>query len=232
VTFAFHDLRLLRVRRLRSSALTLSPRWWRSRQGHGRERTVSAHLAEVADAWSAASHRARNIDKPLEGRPPAAVGTGSASLGQANLPKTLGFVVTSESERVADDRGSNLPSVLGIYDLPQYRTQAQDCHSISAGRRTHRIDDRVLRRPSDRPNEQRGVGEKPVGCVYRSPPANDDFNNALVVTGLPFSHSVNTSHAPTASDDPSCRGHGMVPVHADRQRSDTGSLRRRRACLG
>jgi hypothetical protein len=38
------------------------------------------------------------------------------------------------------------------------------------------------------------------------PPANDDFDSATVIPGLPFTDSVFTADATTAADDPSCNG--------------------------
>jgi hypothetical protein len=51
--------------------------------------------------------------------------------------------------------------------------------------------------PANRPGEgaQSGVS-------LQAAPANDDFGNAVVITSLPFNHSVNTSEATTAADDP------------------------------
>jgi hypothetical protein len=47
-----------------------------------------------------------------------------------------------------------------------------------------------------------------------SAPANDDFANAVVVTRFPFTHTVNTSEATTAADDPvpSCAEGGQGPT--------------------
>jgi hypothetical protein len=39
-------------------------------------------------------------------------------------------------------------------------------------------------------------------------PANDDFDSATVVSGLPFTDQVNTTDATTAADDPDCFGQG------------------------
>jgi hypothetical protein len=63
------------------------------------------------------------------------------------------------------------------------------------------------------------------------PPANDDFDNATVVGGLPSTDSVFTGGATTAADDPSCNGneHSVwyaftptrdLPVRADTSGSD------------
>lgn len=37
-------------------------------------------------------------------------------------------------------------------------------------------------------------------------PINDDFNNAIVITQLPFADTTNTENATTAKDDPACAG--------------------------
>jgi hypothetical protein len=42
------------------------------------------------------------------------------------------------------------------------------------------------------------------------PPANDDFDNATVVPGLPFTDQLNTTEATTAADDPDCFGQGAT----------------------
>jgi hypothetical protein len=41
-------------------------------------------------------------------------------------------------------------------------------------------------------------------------PANDDFDSATVVPGLPFTDQVNTTEATTAADDPECAGQGAT----------------------
>jgi hypothetical protein len=45
-------------------------------------------------------------------------------------------------------------------------------------------------------------------------PDNDDFDDAIVVTELPFSHEINTSDATTAEDDPVCFGQGPTVWYA------------------
>lgn len=40
------------------------------------------------------------------------------------------------------------------------------------------------------------------------PPPNDDFDSATVISSLPFTDSLNTTEATTASDDPDCFGNG------------------------
>jgi hypothetical protein len=40
------------------------------------------------------------------------------------------------------------------------------------------------------------------------PPLNDDFDNATLIPGLPFTDAINTSEATTANDDPDCVGQG------------------------
>jgi hypothetical protein len=52
--------------------------------------------------------------------------------------------------------------------------------------------------PADRP----GAGAAQPGVFLQAAPANDDFGNAVVITALPFNHSVNTSEATAAADDP------------------------------
>ena len=63
------------------------------------------------------------------------------------------------------------------------------------------------------------------------PPANDDFDNATVVGGVPFDDSMFTAGATTAADDPSCNGNAHsvwyaftptrdLPVKADTSGSD------------
>ena len=39
--------------------------------------------------------------------------------------------------------------------------------------------------------------------VFAQPPSNDDFDNATVISSLPFSDTINTEEATTAADDPS-----------------------------
>jgi hypothetical protein len=41
-------------------------------------------------------------------------------------------------------------------------------------------------------------------------PANDDFDSATVVPGLPFTDQVNATEATTAADDPECAGQGAT----------------------
>jgi hypothetical protein len=48
--------------------------------------------------------------------------------------------------------------------------------------------------PADNPN---------AGVTLLAVPANDDFQNAIDITGLPFTHSVNTTTATAGPDDPS-----------------------------
>jgi len=63
------------------------------------------------------------------------------------------------------------------------------------------------------------------------PPANDDIDNATVISGLPFTDSITTADATTAADDPSCNGNAHsvwysftparnLPVKADTSGSD------------
>ncbi len=64
---------------------------------------------------------------------------------------------------------------------------------------------------------------------YRvSGPANDDFNNAIVINGTPFSHSEDTTYATTAGDDPSyvcgSRSQGSASVWYSYTPSSNGQL--------
>jgi hypothetical protein len=46
-----------------------------------------------------------------------------------------------------------------------------------------------------------------TSCTNPQPPANDDFDNAIPITVLPFTDSINTSEATPAADDPTdCYG--------------------------
>ena len=45
-------------------------------------------------------------------------------------------------------------------------------------------------------------------AAVAAPPANDDFDSATVIGSFPFSDSLNTTEATTASDDPFCAGNG------------------------
>jgi hypothetical protein len=59
------------------------------------------------------------------------------------------------------------------------------------------------------------------------PPANDDFDNATVVGGVPFDDSVFTGGATAAADDPSCNGnahsvwYSFTPTRDLRVKADT-----------
>lgn len=47
----------------------------------------------------------------------------------------------------------------------------------------------------------------PAGTFHLSvfgPPANDDMQNATIVPSLPFTDTIDTTAATTASDDPDC----------------------------
>jgi hypothetical protein len=52
--------------------------------------------------------------------------------------------------------------------------------------------------PADRP----AAGVAQPGVSLKKGPINDDFDNAVVITELPFTHNVNTSDATTERDDP------------------------------
>jgi hypothetical protein len=45
-----------------------------------------------------------------------------------------------------------------------------------------------------------------TGSQAQAQPPNDDFNNAIVIVGLPFTDSQDTTSATTAPDDPDCEG--------------------------
>lgn len=53
-----------------------------------------------------------------------------------------------------------------------------------------------------------------VFTVFAAPPSNDDFDNATVISGLPFSDSLDTTEATTAPDDPDCVGQGPTVWYA------------------
>src|SRR4051794_15910325 len=40
------------------------------------------------------------------------------------------------------------------------------------------------------------------GSAFAAPPTNDDFDQATLVSGLPFTHSISTAQATVARDDP------------------------------
>ena len=63
------------------------------------------------------------------------------------------------------------------------------------------------------PAEQAG-GDAASSVQTLSAPANDDFDNAIVIAKPPFTNSVNTSDATTAADDPvpSCAAEGQGPT--------------------
>lgn len=52
--------------------------------------------------------------------------------------------------------------------------------------------------PADSP----AAGVTQPGVSLKKGPINDDFDNAVVITELPFTHNVNTSDATTERDDP------------------------------
>jgi hypothetical protein len=53
--------------------------------------------------------------------------------------------------------------------------------------------------PADQPG---AVGTQPGVSVKKAPPPNDDFDDAIIITALPFRHTVNTADATTDRDDP------------------------------
>jgi hypothetical protein len=67
--------------------------------------------------------------------------------------------------------------------------------------------------------------------AFAAAPSNDDFDDATVISELPFSDSIDTTGATTADDDPGCFGQGStvwyaftpeedIPVRADTGGSD------------
>jgi hypothetical protein len=53
-----------------------------------------------------------------------------------------------------------------------------------------------------------------VSSAVAAAPANDDFSTAIVISGLPFSDSVDTTQATPAPDDPFCAGQGPTVWYA------------------
>jgi hypothetical protein len=53
-----------------------------------------------------------------------------------------------------------------------------------------------------------------------APPANDDFDHATVIPGLPFSDSLDTTEATTAADDPFCAGNAHTVWYSFTPSSD------------
>jgi hypothetical protein len=51
-----------------------------------------------------------------------------------------------------------------------------------------------------------GLVQTPAAVA--APPANDDFDSAVLISALPFTDSVDTTEATTAGDDPDCAGNG------------------------
>jgi hypothetical protein len=52
------------------------------------------------------------------------------------------------------------------------------------------------------------LGLSQFSSALAAPPANDDFDDATVIPGLPFTDQIDTSEATTAPDDPDCFGAG------------------------
>jgi hypothetical protein len=52
------------------------------------------------------------------------------------------------------------------------------------------------------PADRAGVRGAQLDVSLQAIPANDDFDNAIAITALPFTSSLNTSEATTAADDP------------------------------
>jgi hypothetical protein len=53
-----------------------------------------------------------------------------------------------------------------------------------------------------------------TGSQAQAQPPNDDFDNAIVIPGLPFADSQDTTNATTAPDDPDCVGMGHTVWYA------------------
>ncbi len=60
-----------------------------------------------------------------------------------------------------------------------------------------------------------------ASTAVAAPPANDDFDNATLVPGLPFSDAIDTTDATTAADDPDCAGQGPTVWYAFTPSEDT-----------
>jgi hypothetical protein len=58
------------------------------------------------------------------------------------------------------------------------------------------------------------AGMSQFSLVAAAPPANDDFDSATTVPGLPFTDQIDTSEATTAIDDPDCVGNGPTVWYA------------------
>jgi hypothetical protein len=58
------------------------------------------------------------------------------------------------------------------------------------------------------PAEKPGAAAARPGPSLAAAASNDDFDNATVVSALPFTDTVNTADATTAGDDPDCVGNG------------------------
>jgi hypothetical protein len=53
-----------------------------------------------------------------------------------------------------------------------------------------------------------------------APPGNDDFDDAVVISSLPFSHTVDTREATGPADDPNCVGRGATVWYSFTPASD------------
>jgi hypothetical protein len=61
-----------------------------------------------------------------------------------------------------------------------------------------------------------GLGPVGAGTVYAAPPSNDNFANAIVVTGIPFHHTADTRDATTQNNEP------KVPVACEGKLLEVG----------
>src|SRR5688572_10447046 len=60
--------------------------------------------------------------------------------------------------------------------------------------------------------ERPGPPEAHSDITLQAIPANDDFDDAIVIGALPFTHSVNTVDATISSDDPVSEACGFGPI--------------------
>lgn len=57
--------------------------------------------------------------------------------------------------------------------------------------------------------------------TFALPPANDDIDNATVISGLPFDDAIDTTEATTDPDDPDCAGQGPTVWYSFTPTEDT-----------
>jgi hypothetical protein len=139
------------------------------------------------------------------------------------------FTPTQDTPIRADTAGSDYATTLGVYtdsrgalsEVACASSPAQVAFTASANTTYFFMVASVC------------CGNPGGNLVFRvnPPPANDDFDNATVVGGVPFDDSVFTGDATTAADDPSCNGNAHsvwyaftptrgLPVKADTAGSD------------